>query len=270
MRALAGGVVVSGLAACSGAFGAQTPATGDSAGVGAPNNSAEVAPSAGAEPAGSAPAMGVPSGGPSAAGGPAAPGSGAAAPRVLVAGTSLTAGLGLDPSRAYPAVLQRKADSAGYRVRIVNAGLSGETSAGALRRVDWVLRGPADAFVLETGANDGLRGLDVDSTRANITAVLRRVRAARPGAALFLVQMEAPPNMGPDYTRRFREIYPAVARAEGATLIPFLLADVAGRAALNQADGIHPTAAGARRVAETLWAVLGPVFQQLDASVHRA
>jgi len=185
-------------------------------------------------------------------------------------GTSLTAGYGLEPAQAYPAVLQRRADSLGLDVRVVNAGLSGETSAGALRRVDWVLRGPVDAFVLETGANDGLRGLDVDSTRANIEAVLGRVRAARPGAALFLVQMEAPPNLGPEYTRRFREMYPAVARGQGATLLPFLLEDVAGRPGLNQADGIHPTAAGARLVANTLWRALEPVFRRLDASAGRA
>ena len=193
------------------------------------------------------------------------------APTVVFMGTSLTAGYGLDdPAEAYPAVLQRHADSLGLRVRVVNAGLSGETSAGALRRVEWVLRGPVDAFVLETGANDGLRALDVDSTRANIVAAVRRVRALRPAARLYLVQMEAPPNLGAEYTRRFRAIYPAVARAEGVTLLPFLLEAVAGRPQLNQPDGIHPTAEGARRVADTLWSALEPVFRELDASAKRA
>jgi acyl-CoA thioesterase-1 len=182
-------------------------------------------------------------------------------------GTSLTAGYGLsDPGQAYPAVLQRRADSLGLGVRVVNAGLSGETSAGALRRVDWVLRGPVDAFVLETGANDGLRALDVDSTRANIVAAIRRVRSVRPGARIYLVQMEAPPNLGADYTRRFREMYPAVARAERVELLPFLLEKVAGRPALNQPDGVHPTAEGARQVAATLWPALEGLFRELDAS----
>jgi acyl-CoA thioesterase-1 len=154
-------------------------------------------------------------------------------------------------------------------VRVVNAGLSGETSAGALRRVDWVLRGPTDAFVLETGANDGLRGLDVDSTRANIEAAIGRVRARYPAARVYLVQMEAPPNLGADYTRRFRAMYPAVARATGATLLPFLLEGVAGEPKLNQADGIHPNIEGARRVANTLWPAIEPLFRALDASARR-
>jgi acyl-CoA thioesterase-1 len=192
-------------------------------------------------------------------------------PTVVFMGTSLTAGYGLaDPGQAYPALLARRADSLGLAVRVVNAGLSGETSAGALRRVDWVLRGPVDAFVLETGANDGLRGLDVDSTRANIVAAIRRVRALRPAARILLVQMEAPPNLGADYTSRFRAIYPATAKSEGVTLLPFLLEDVAGRAALNQPDGVHPTAEGARRVADTLWPALEPLFRELDASAKRA
>jgi acyl-CoA thioesterase-1 len=225
----------------------------------------------GAPPAGSAPdAQGN---GADAVGGSAtaSPANTTTRPAVVFMGTSLTAGYGLpSPSQAYPAVLQRRADSLGLAVRVVNAGLSGETSAGALRRVDWVLRGPVDAFVLETGANDGLRALDVDSTRANIAAAIRRVRAARPAARVYLVQMEAPPNLGADYTRRFRELYPAVAKAEGATLLPFLLKEVAGEAALNQPDGIHPTAEGAVRVAATLWPALEPLFRELDASAKRA
>ncbi|CAA9293356.1 MAG: Arylesterase precursor [uncultured Gemmatimonadaceae bacterium] len=192
-------------------------------------------------------------------------------PTVVFMGTSLTAGYGLDgPAQAYPALLQRRADSLGLAVRVVNAGLSGETSAGALRRVDWVLRGQVDAFVLETGANDGLRALDVDATRANIVAAIRRVRALRPSARVYLVQMEAPPNLGPDYTARFRAVYPAVAKAEGVTLLPFLLEDVAGRPAFNQPDGMHPTAEGAERVARTLWPALEPLFRQLDALGERA
>jgi acyl-CoA thioesterase-1 len=186
-----------------------------------------------------------------------------AVPVVLLVGTSLTAGLGLDPSDAYPAVLQRMADSAGYGVRIVNAGLSGETSAGALRRLAWLLREEADLVMIETGANDGLRGLDVDSTRANLVAIVRTVKRVLPRASVLLVQMEAPPNLGEEYTRRFRESYPAVARSEGIDLVPFLLDGVAGVPRLNQRDGIHPTAEGAKRVARNVWGVLAPHLARL-------
>ena len=196
-----------------------------------------------------------------AAGAPAGAAAGATRPlRVVFLGTSLTAGLGLDPDSAYPALVQRKADSAGIPITVVNAGVSGETSAGALRRIDWVLREPVDVLVVETGANDGLRALRVDSTRANVAALLARARAARPAARLVLVQMEAPPNLGPDYTGRFRAMFPELARASGATLVPFLLEGVAGVARLNQGDGIHPNEAGARRVAATVWGALRPVL----------
>ncbi|CAA9297666.1 MAG: Arylesterase precursor [uncultured Gemmatimonadaceae bacterium] len=234
------------------------------AGEGTPRTAARE--SAAATVPGGGPA-GSPAGAPAVGGGSAGPVNTTGEPAVVFMGTSLTAGYGLaSPEQAYPAVLARRADSLGYDVRVVNAGLSGETSAGARRRVDWVLRGRVDAFVLETGANDGLRALDVDSTRANIVATLRRVRALRPAARVYLVQMEAPPNLGAAYTERFRAIFPAIARSEGVTLLPFLLEEVAGRAALNQADGIHPTAEGARRVAGTLWPALAPLFRELDAS----
>jgi acyl-CoA thioesterase-1 len=182
-------------------------------------------------------------------------------------GTSLTAGLGLDPEEAYPALLQRKADSAGYHVTIVNAGLSGETSAGALRRMDWLLRGPADVVVIETGANDGLRGLDVDSTRANLRAIVDKVKAARPGARIVLAQMEAPPNLGAKYTAAFSAMYQNVARDEGVSVMPFLLRGVAGVTGLNQPDGIHPNERGEQIVANNVWETLGPLLQQLDATV---
>ena len=183
--------------------------------------------------------------------------------RVVLLGTSLTAGLGLDPELAYPALLQRKADSAGYAVRIVNAGLSGETSAGALRRAGWVLDQPASLVVLEVGANDGLRGVDPDSTYANIVALVQVVRRQRPEAGVALVQMEAPTNLGGSYTRRFHQAYVRAATATGVTLLPFLLEGVAGDARLNQADGIHPHAEGSRRVAETVWRGLSPLLAQL-------
>ena len=185
---------------------------------------------------------------------------------VLIMGTSLTAGLGLDPDQAYPALLERSVDSAGLPFMVVNAGLSGETSAGALRRIEWLLRGPVDVFVLETGANDALRGLNVDSTRANIVGIIRRVRRVRPGARICLVQMEAPPNMGPDYTRAFHALYPSIAASEGVTLFPFLLQGVAGRPELNQADGMHPNVRGERIVAANVWRGLAPVLRAAAAA----
>jgi acyl-CoA thioesterase-1 len=183
--------------------------------------------------------------------------------RVVILGTSLTAGLGVEPQEAYPAVLQQLADSAGFPVEIVNSGLSGETSAGALRRVDWLLQAPPALLIIETGANDGLRGLDPDTTAANIRGIVASVRARYPDTPIALVQMEAPPNMGPGYTDRFRAIFPAVARELGVTLLPFLLLEVAGRPELNQSDGIHPSPAGAALAARTLWPALVPLLRDL-------
>lgn len=177
-------------------------------------------------------------------------------PSIVFLGTSLTAGLGLDPDSAYPAVVRRKLDSAGLRFTVVNAGVSGESSAGALRRIDWVLRQPPALLVLETGANDGLRGQSPDSIRANIQAMLDRIRTRSPSTRIVLAGMEAMPNLGRDYGGRFRGIFPALARANQLALIPFLLAGVAGVDSLNQQDGIHPNPAGARRVADNVWRVL--------------
>ncbi|MDQ3208296.1 MAG: arylesterase [Gemmatimonadota bacterium] len=182
-------------------------------------------------------------------------------PSVVFLGTSLTAGLGLEPEQAYPALVQQKIDSAGLGFRVVNAGVSGETSAGARRRVDWLLREPVAVLVLETGANDGLRGLPPDSLRANIQAVFDRARAISPSPRLVLVGMRVPPNYGRTYTERFQAIYPELARENGAALVPFLLDRVGGVAQLNQADGIHPTAEGQRVMAETVWRVLEPVLR---------
>lgn len=192
----------------------------------------------------------------------APPPAAAALPTVVFLGTSLTAGLGLDPAQAYPALVQQKIDSAGLRYRIVNAGVSGETSAGALRRIDWILRDHPAVLVIETGANDGLRAQDPDSTRANIQAIIDRARAASPPPRLVLVGMEALPNYGPRYARRFRAIYPALARRNNLPLVPFLLAGVAGVDSLNQADGMHPTAVGQHVVAQTVWKTLGPLLRR--------
>lgn len=189
--------------------------------------------------------------------------------RVLLIGTSLTAGLGLDPDSSYPAVLQRLADSASMHVEIVNGGLSGETSAGALRRVDWLLRERAEVVVIETGANDGLRGLATDSTRANLTAMIEKIREHDPEVRILLAQMEAPPNLGPRYTRDFHDNFMNVARDQGVTLIPFFLDGVAGVRELNQGDGIHPNEEGARRAARNLWRTLAPVLRQVPGASVR-
>jgi acyl-CoA thioesterase I len=179
-------------------------------------------------------------------------------PAIVFLGTSLTAGYGLgDAGLAYPALIQARLDSAGRPFRVVNAGLSGESSAGALDRIDWLLsRNRVAVLVVETGANDGLRGQDPDSVRARIQRIIDRARAANPPPRLVIAGMEALPNLGADYGRRFRAIYPALARENDAALIPFLLEGVAGVDSLNQQDGIHPTAQGQRVVAENVWRVI--------------
>jgi acyl-CoA thioesterase-1 len=151
-------------------------------------------------------------------------------------------------------------DAAGLRYRVVNAGLSGETSAGALRRLDWVLPQPPAVLIVETGANDGLMGQDPGALKDNLDAILRRARERVPSLRIVLVGMQAPPNLGADYTRRFRSVYPELARAHGAALVPFLLEGVGGIAGMNQADGIHPNAEGQRRAAQNVWKVLRPLL----------
>jgi acyl-CoA thioesterase-1 len=175
---------------------------------------------------------------------------------ILFLGTSLTAGLGLDPDAAYPAVIQRKIDSAGLPYRVANAGVSGETSAGAVRRIDWLLRQRPAVLVIETGANDGLRGLSTDSLRVNIQTIIDSARALTPPPRIVLIGMRALPNYGFSYARRFSRVYGDLAEQNDLPLVPFLLEDVAGRDGMNQGDGIHPTAAGQQRMAETVWKVL--------------
>jgi acyl-CoA thioesterase-1 len=181
--------------------------------------------------------------------------------RIVFLGTSLTAGLGVDPESAYPALIQEKLDSAGLPYTAVNAGVSGETSAGALRRIDWVLREPAAVLVIETGANDGLRGLDTDTLRANIQAIIDRATRQSPPPRIVLVGMRALPNYGFGYARRFERVYPDLAKANDVPLVPFLLDGVAGTEGMNQVDMIHPTPAGHRVMAETVWEVLEGVVE---------
>jgi acyl-CoA thioesterase-1 len=177
-------------------------------------------------------------------------------PTVLFLGTSLTAGYGLDPDEAYPALIQRKIDSVGLGYRVANAGVSGETSAGAVRRIDWLLRQKPAVLLIETGANDGLRGLSTDSLKANIQTIIDSARALNPPPRIVLLGMRALPNYGFAYARRFSRLYSDLADKNDLPLVPFLLKGVAGEDGMNQADAIHPTAAGQRRIAETVWEVL--------------
>jgi acyl-CoA thioesterase I len=181
---------------------------------------------------------------------------------VLFVGTSLTAGYGLPPEQAYTVSIQERIEQAGLPFRSVNAGISGETSAGALARIDWLLQQPFDVLVLETGGNDMLRGTDPESTERNIQTIIDRVRERRPEARILLAGMLAMPNLGREYGERFEAIYPRIAERNGLVLIPFLLEGVAGDGRLNLADGIHPNAEGQRIVAETVWEVLEPVLRE--------
>lgn len=189
---------------------------------------------------------------------------------LLFVGTSLTAGLGLDPENAYPSLVAEKIDSAGLPYSVTNAGISGETTAALVRRLDWLLQGDFDVIVVETGANDGLRGIPVETARENIDRVLSRVRAERPGALVVLAAMESPPNLGDRYTGAFRRMYGELATRHGAVLMPFLLEGVAGEAELNQNDGIHPNERGAERVAANVWEVLGPILAARAAAAAGA
>lgn len=187
--------------------------------------------------------------------------------QILVLGNSIAAGYGLDqPERqAFPALLQQKIDSLGWRFEVRNAGVSGLTTSGGLSRIDWLLRRPVDVLVLELGGNDGLRGIDLDVTRRNLNAIIDSTQARYPEARILLTGMQIPPNLGEDYTRRFRELYPEVAEAQGVELVPFLLEDVGGVAALNQRDGIHPTAEGQRIVAANVWNRLRPLLREVQS-----
>lgn len=200
------------------------------------------------------------------AAGPAAPApeSEARRPVVVFLGTSLTAGLGLlREDDTYVARLEEMGDSVGRPFTAVNAGVSGETSAGGLRRLDWILREPLDVLVVELGANDGLRGQPPEAMGENLTAIIRRTRERYPDVRIILAGMEAPPNLGPGYTDDFREVFTEVARTEGTRLVPFLLDSVAGVEGLNQSDGIHPNPAGHARIARTVWPYLDEALSDL-------
>jgi acyl-CoA thioesterase-1 len=185
-------------------------------------------------------------------------------PRVVVLGDSIAAGLGLPADQSFPAVVQRRIDAAHLGYEVVNAGVSGDTSAGGVRRLDWALEGDVRVLVVELGANDGLRGLSVEEMNRNLSTIVQRARARN--IAVVLCGMEAPPNFGPEYTRAFRSAYASLAREHDVRFVPFVLAGVAGVRSLNQADGIHPNAEGARRVADLVWTALQPLLVPAAAS----
>ena len=182
-------------------------------------------------------------------------------PRVVALGDSLTAGLGLEPHEAYPARLQERLDAVGYHIQVENAGVSGDTSAGGLRRLEWAMDGGADLLIVALGGNDGLRGLPVDQMKDNLAQII--TTANTKGVEVLLAGMEAPPNFGAAYTAAFRDVYHQLAREHDIVLVPFLLEGVAGVAHLNQADGIHPNAEGAARVAEHLWPAVESLVQRV-------
>ena len=179
---------------------------------------------------------------------------------ILFYGDSLTAGYGLSTEEAFPAIVDKTLNQQGKPVKVINAGLSGETSAGGLSRLDWVLRQPVDIFVLELGANDGLRGLPVDETRKNLQLIIDNVKKKNPTVQIVLAGMMVPPNMGPDYTTNFQRIYPDLAKKNNTKLIPFLLQGVAGNEKLNNADGIHPNVEGHKIVATNVLKVVEPLL----------
>ncbi len=180
---------------------------------------------------------------------------------IVFFGNSLTAGYGLDPREAFPALIQDKLDSLGLKYSVINAGLSGETTSGGDARVDWVLNQKPDIFVLELGANDGLRGIPLEETRANLQSIIDKVRKKNAEVEIVLAGMQIPPNMGPEYTSEFRTIFPDLAESNDIALIPFLLDGVAGNPDLNQRDGIHPTVEGQIIVASNVWSVLQPLLE---------
>jgi acyl-CoA thioesterase-1 len=184
---------------------------------------------------------------------------------ILCFGDSITAGYGLEDSNdAFPALLQEKIDSLNLNYTVVNSGLSGETTAGGKSRIDWTLNQDIDIFLLELGANDGLRGVPLSETRANLQAIINTVENKSPSTKIILAGMQLPPNMGQEYTTEFRELYVQIAAANNIAFIPFILKGVGGIAALNQSDGIHPTIQGHKIIAQTVWEVLGPMVKEVS------
>lgn len=181
---------------------------------------------------------------------------------ILFFGNSLTAGYGLEPEQSFPALIQNKIDSLNLPYKVVNAGLSGDTSAGGKSRIEWLLKQPVDVFVLELGANDGLRGIPVTETTANLQSIVDQVKAKYPNAKMVMTGMQVPPNMGGVYASQFTQIFKNIADKNNMAYVPFLLEKVGGVAELNQSDGIHPTAEGQVILAENVWAILEDIIAQ--------
>ncbi len=181
---------------------------------------------------------------------------------ILFFGNSLTAGMGLDPNEAFPALIQEKIDSLQLSYKVVNAGLSGETTASGKNRLGWVLNADIEVFVLELGANDGLRGISLEETRGNLQEIIDVVQEKNPNTTIILAGMQIPPNMGQDYTSEFKDIFPDLATKNNVGLIPFLLEDVAGNPELNQPDGIHPTAEGQKIIANNIWPIIAEIINE--------
>lgn len=179
---------------------------------------------------------------------------------ILFFGDSITAGLGVEKSKAFPALIQQKVDSAGMNYKIINGGLSGETSAGGLRRIDWVLQREVNVMVLELGGNDGLRGIDLNSTKENLQQIIIKAQAKYPDIKIILAGMQVPPNLGQEYTQQFQTIYPELADENDLPLIPAILDKLGGNEKLMQGDGIHPTPEGHAVIADTIWEILKPML----------
>ncbi len=187
---------------------------------------------------------------------------------IVVLGDSLAAGLGLDPSEAFPALLQKMIDAAGWNYAVGNAGVSGDTSADGLGRIDWLLKRRVDVLVLELGGNDGLRGLPVEATRTNLEAIIDRAKGKYPQVSVVLAGMQLPSNLGQPYTTAFQEVFAGLAKSNNAALVPFLLEGVGGRPELNQSDRIHPTADGQKILADNVWKELKPVLERMNSANH--
>ncbi|MEX0721951.1 MAG: arylesterase [Balneolaceae bacterium] len=179
---------------------------------------------------------------------------------ILMFGDSITAGLGVDSKQAFPAILQDKIDSLDLNYHVINAGLSGETSAGGVRRIDWVLQRDIDIMILELGANDGLRGIDPSSTKENLQQIIDKALEKNPDMEIIIAGMQVPPNLGTDYAEQFKTLYVDLAEENNLKLIPFILEGVGGEEELNQPDGIHPTAEGHKVIAEVVWEILKPII----------
>lgn len=185
---------------------------------------------------------------------------------ILFFGNSLTAGYGLEPDQAFPALIQQRIDSLNLPYKVVNAGVSGETTAGGKSRIDWLLKQPVGVFILELGANDGLRGIDLSESYENLKSIIEKVRAKNPDVKIVLAGMQIPPSMGQKYTSEFKEMYTRIAQEENVLLIPFLLEGVAGDPELNQADGIHPTVEGQKILADNVWEILQSVLKAEESA----